>query len=572
LVLSRWNIRRKLTVCLALLLVATLTLAIGGFTNVYAFRGVVKSISRRASELPMAVTLAQHVSALRATLPSKQLPEGDLPGNMVEPSVGSPLMSLEFEGHLSDVHQSLRGYRQRLEENASEHGRIGDIQHEMRTVHEMETTLKRIDSLKHKPEDDWLLRDEHLREELRAQVERLNQMAEKLPSYLQERMYALQGDVRGHYRFWIVATWFMSLAAGLLLLVLGRLFYRWVIRPLQCLLHGSRRVAGGDFHHRTYLGSGDEMEELADALNQMTERFQQIRDDLDEQVRQRTREVIRGEQLASVGFLAAGVAHEINNPLASIALCAESLEQQLPDWFPAPGDRTGEEDDEALGVAGEDRHMTACHSSSASLDASRELVQDYLRMIQEEAFRCKSITERLLDFSRLGDREKHPTELRDLVQGVIDMVRHVGKYRQKQIDFHGDETIEAPVNPQEFKQVVLNLITNGLESLNPGGTVRLRLFACRESAVLEVTDNGCGMTDEVKAHLFEPFFTRRKDGQGTGLGMSISYRIINEHGGSIEVHSDGPGTGSRFTIRLPLEARPQTPAIQKEIPHRHQAA
>jgi signal transduction histidine kinase len=80
------------------------------------------------------------------------------------------------------------------------------------------------------------------------------------------------------------------------------------------------------------------------------------------------------------------------------------------------------------------------------------------------------------------------------------------------------------------------------------------------------------MTDEVKAHLFEPFFTRRKDGQGTGLGMSISYRIINEHGGSIEVHSDGPGTGSRFTIRLPLEARPQTPAIQKEIPHRHQAA
>ena len=134
------------------------------------------------------------------------------------------------------------------------------------------------------------------------------------------------------------------------------------------------------------------MEELAQAMNDMTERFQQIRDDLDQQVKERTREVIRGEQLASVGFLAAGVAHEINNPLASIAFCAESLERRLeeilvvhPELVQQPMD--GDEENPL------------------------EVIQDYLKMMQTEAFRCKTITGRLLDFSRLGDIEKQEVDL-----------------------------------------------------------------------------------------------------------------------------------------------------------------
>ena len=541
--ITGWPIRRKLTFCIALLLIAVTILSINGIRGVYAFRGLARSVSRRATELPLAVALAQHVSAMRATLPTSRRLEMLTTDSGPQP-IGGPLLSLEFDGYLRNVRETLQCYRQKLHENASVHVPIGDIRRELDTARQMEATLQRIGRLK--SNEDWLLLDDVQQQELTEAVDELIQLAEKLPSYLQERMHDLQGDVRWHYRTWIVLAWLTSLFSALLLLLLGQLFYRWVFRPLRTLIEGSRRVAAGDFLHRIQLSSGDEMDELAQAMNDMTERFQQIRDDLDRQVQQRTREVIRGEQLASVGFLAAGVAHEINNPLASIALCAESLEERLVEVL-CPAD-SGD-------------------ATSAADGPEVEVVRDYLRMMQEEAFRCKEITERLLDFSRLGDVQQQETDLAELVQGVIEMVGHVGKYRQKQIEFHCGGPVRAWVNSQEMKQVVLNLITNGLESLDPGGTVTVQLRRQSDYAELIVTDNGCGMSEEVKAHLFEPFFTRRKDGQGTGLGMSITFRIIAEHGGEIDVYSAGPGHGSRLTVRLPLK-----PRHMKEHRHRHQAA
>jgi signal transduction histidine kinase len=174
-------------------------------------------------------------------------------------------------------------------------------------------------------------------------------------------------------------------------------------------------------------------------------------------------------------------------------------------------------------------------------------------MIQDEAFRCKGITERLLDFSRLSDVEKSSTDLTDLVSGVIDTVRHVGKYRDKRVSLEQSNAVYVPINAQEIKQVVLNLITNGLDSLDAGGDVSVQVAVDASHAILVVKDNGCGMTAETQEHIFEPFFTRRRDGQGTGLGMSISYRIVTDHGGDISVRSDGPGKGSRFIVRLPLQ-------------------
>jgi len=298
-------------------------------------------------------------------------------------------------------------------------------------------------------------------------------------------------------------------------------------------------VAAGEFGYRIRLTSQDEMSELADALNDMTARFQAIRDDLDSQVQERTKQVVRSEQLASVGFLAAGVAHEINNPLASIAMCAESLEGRIQEVVTQSGD-----------------------------ESAGKIVQHYLRMIQTEAFRCKGITERLLDFARMGDVQRQYTDLRELIQGVIDMVAHLGKYSGKCVEFAEGNSVVAEVNPQELKQVVLNLITNALDSLSPDGAVRVELFERAGQAEIVVSDNGCGMTDEVLKHLFEPFFTRRRGGQGTGLGLSITYRIVADHNGHIDVHSDGPGKGSQFRVSLPIDVHDE----QREKDHRYQAA
>ncbi len=263
----------------------------------------------------------------------------------------------------------------------------------------------------------------------------------ELPSYLHGRIHDLAGEVRTRYRTLIIITWLATVTALGTFTLFVQLFYRWVFRPLRVLIKGSRVVAAGNFSYRIALDTHDEMAELAGAMNEMTARFQAIRDDLDRQVQVRTKQVVRSEQLASVGFLAAGVAHEINNPLASIAMCAESLERRLAEIVPV-------------------------ESENATI------VVRYLRMIQTEAFRCKEITEKLLDFSRLGDVQHQTTDLRELIQGVIEMVRHLGKYQEKQILFPTGEPVLAPVNAQEIKQVVLNLITNALDSVEPGGTSR----------------------------------------------------------------------------------------------------
>ena len=308
-------------------------------------------------------------------------------------------------------------------------------------------------------------------------------------------------------------------------------------------------MAAGNFHYRIALNTSDEMAELAEALNDMTSRFRDIRDDLDRQVQERTKQVVRNEQLASVGFLAAGVAHEINNPLASIALGAESLEGRLRELL--------------------DGNQTALDAEECTV------VGKYLRMIQSEAFRCKGITEKLLDFSRMGEVKRAPTDLRELVEGVIEMIGHLGKYQEKKVEFSYGPSVTAAVNSQEIKQVVLNLLTNALDSLDPGGKVAVELSTRNGQAELVFTDNGCGMTAEVLEHLFEPFFTRRRNGQGTGLGLSITYRIVADHEGTIAVHSDGPGCGSQFRVRLPLTTPPPSESEHqsyKETAHRYQAA
>ena len=539
--LFKWSIRTKLFLCLGLLLVEVATLGWGGIYGLYAYRSLVRSLGRRVPELPLANILSQRVSDLRVAL-SDDAPlvrEVQTQGAHAVFEAHEPLVRYarhEFLAGLENVKICLNQYRQQLTENPDQNGQIGDSRQEWETVHKIETLLERIDATIR--DQNWLI-DEPKRGLLTGELEQLQQLAAQLPTHLYDRISESTIEAKGQYKNLLTLTWATSVAAASLLGLFVHLFYRWVFRPLRILISGSRKVAGGRFDYRIRLHTHDEMSELAGAMNGMTARFQAIRDDLDCQVKQRTKQVVRSEQLASVGFLAAGVAHEINNPLASIAMCAESLEGRL---------------------------------ASVCDQGEQEVVRKYLRMIQTEAFRCKGITERLLDFSRMGEVKRQPTELGELVQGVIEMVGHVGKYQDAHINFASSGPVVVSANPQELKQVVLNLLANALDSLDTEGVVNVTLDRRGNEAELAIADNGCGMTPEVMEHLFEPFFTRRRGGQGTCLGLSIVYRIVADHEGTIDVHSDGPNRGSTFRVRLPLAPAAIKTPTEKEKSYRYQAA
>jgi signal transduction histidine kinase len=507
----------------ALLSVIVATLSITSFHGIFTYRQLVRGISCRAAELEPASRLTAAVGETRFTLRQIQT-QTDFTG---QPRSDAWVMRESFEANLISVKSALESYHDALKGSDAEDPFIGDKRQEYETVQQIRYCLANITKLKN--ETDWVL-EPVVSDELERELVLLADLSGKLPNFLRDKMRTFRDEARGLYHTWTFLNWTATTLTVIGLIALVRLFNIWILKPIQTLIAGSRCVVAGDFSHRIQLDTRDEVAELAAAMNAMTERFQQIRDDLDAQVQQRTKEVVRSEQMASVGFLAAGVAHEINNPLASIAWAAESLESRVQDLW------SDDEDEE----------------EEAEPDADVAVLKKYLRRIQDEAFRCKGITERLLDFSRIGDLTRHDTDLREVVEGVIDMVRHLGKHRRKEITFDCHDSVVVSANAQEMKQVVLNIVTNALDSLDQEGEVRIELRRDAECAALTVADNGCGMTEEVLKHLYEPFFTRRRGGQGTGLGLSITYRIVTDHGGQIQAFSDGPGQGSRITIKLPL--------------------
>src|SRR5207253_5289095 len=167
------------------------------------------------------------------------------------------------------------------------------------------------------------------------------------------------------------------------------------------------------------------------------------------------------------GFLAAGVAHEINNPLASILFCAEALERRL---------------EEVLAAA------TAKRASSAD----SEVLIRYLKMVQQEALRCKDITQKLLDFSQTGERKREPTDLAGLITGVLEVARHLPNCRGKNVAFNPAAYIVAPVNAQDLKSVILNFVVNALDSMDDTGSLGITLTVAGSHAEMAFTDTGCG--------------------------------------------------------------------------------
>ena len=522
----KWPVRVKVYIGIGLLLAMVAILSSSGLYSTYAYRTLVKTLSWRVSELPLAAEMSAHVADMRVTLCEvRGLRASGSPDSQPELlSLRASLARQQFAGQLGDVEDTLAEYCSLLDHKLRSAGSMGDNQPERQAVQRIEDSLQRIHQTS--SDENWMYNELAL-SELDREVIELQIMAVDLPTHLHATLKGFAAEVRGQYHALLIGLWITSALAALVFAVFVRLFYRWIFRPLDILIRGSRKVAGGDFNYQVQLQTHDEMSELAGAMNDMTLRFRTIRDDLDRQVQQRTKQVVRNEQLASVGFLAAGVAHEINNPLASIAICAESLEGRVHDLL---------------------------DNTDAGSDDQGSIITNYLRMIQSEAFRCKGITEKHLDFSRIGPPKRRLTDLRELVRGVIEMIGHLGRYQGKSIELCDGPAVSAPVNGQELKQVVLNLLTNALDSLGDDGRVEIRLESRDRMAELSVADNGCGMDTEVMERIFEPFFTRRRAGQGTGLGLSICYRIVSDHGGTIEARSPGPARGATFLVRLPLSA------------------
>lgn len=537
--LSRWTIRKKLQIAMVVLGLVIAVLGYSSFRGVYAYKELVATLSSRASEIPLTAELTRAIDDLRVDQEPAQSRE-ILTFAMQETDPSNSYARKPFSDRLQQVREILARYKSRLESSHTDALFLADRSEELETAEKIGELINEI-AWRNGQKDLMTHRVARLQQE--QDLDQLGELAHKLPNLLTLRMVSFRDEVRIRYRTWIIMAWSSAiLAIGMLV---GLLVYARsaVVRPFKNLLYGARRVANCDFAYRIHTSSSDEIAELAHAINLSAQSFLAIQKDLKEQVRQRSEEVIRNEQLASVGFLAAGVAHEINNPLAAIAWSAEALEARLH---------------RILHPVMEETLEPSAKPTESLAGADLDTLRTYLRRIQDEAFRCKGITERLLDFSRLGTiQRKQKTDMNEIVEDVVDMVRHLGPYRSQKIEVDiSDTPAIAWASPQEMTQVVLNLVTNALESLDPdsrSGVVRVKVHHRPEQdqVHLVIEDNGCGMDQEVLKHLFEPFFTRRRDGRGTGLGLPITNRIITDHGGRITPRSDGPGLGSRFEITLP---------------------
>ncbi|MBI4420730.1 MAG: hypothetical protein HY560_07885 [Gemmatimonadetes bacterium] len=238
------------------------------------------------------------------------------------------------------------------------------------------------------------------------------------------------------------------------------------------------------------------------------------------------KQITQTEKMAAVGTLAAGIMHEINNPLATIAACVEALEARRPEL---PRE-------------------------------ARRGFDEYLRIIESELDRCKAIVDGLLDFSRPKASHKRPVELNQLIEDALFLVKHHDRFKRIQLERRlADGLPEIEANAKQLLQVFLDLRINAIDSMDGAGrlTVASELNPERRDEVrVSIADTGQGIAREDMPKIFEPFYTTKPPGRGTGLGLSICYGIVAEHHGRITVDSQ-PNRGSTFQVYLPIKGVPE---------------
>jgi len=327
-------------------------------------------------------------------------------------------------------------------------------------------------------------------------------------------------------------TFSLIFSAGTILtIVVGYLLAQSIAKPILRLRSVSQAVAAGDLNQDTGLRGADEIGELAGAFDIMTLR---LRDRTAEAARlydetlERNKELgeinarlqtaqaqlIQSEKLASVGQLTAGIVHDVKNPLAVIKGLAEELSEEF------------------------------------SVDPS---MKDQLGTIRESAGKASTIVTDLLKFARQSTPDLERRDMRETIEASLRLTEYLARKGKVEIK------VDVPSDPvlvwydaQQIEQVLINLLGNAIQAMKNGGTIRINLSRSESSIALSVQDNGVGIPEKNLQRIFDPFFTTKSEGEGTGLGLSVSFGIITRHRGQISVDSK-PGLGTTFTILLPID-------------------
>ncbi len=313
-----------------------------------------------------------------------------------------------------------------------------------------------------------------------------------------------------------------------------------VYRPLRDLVRGIRRVASGDLEGSIPVRSQDEIGQVAAEFNHMTGELHTARQEitgwnrtLEERVERKTRELeqahhslLHTEKLASVGKLAATVAHEINNPLFGILTSARLAKRQV--------------------------------EKSPLEAAQKEKLTAKLGTIEHESQRCGEIVKNLLAFSRQTPPHLEIVDIDTIIQRCVNLIQHTYQLQGIQLSVESEpQKAWVRGDPGQIQQVLLALLVNAGDAMPQGGEVTIAAAVEGERVSLRVRDNGPGIPEDLQQRIFEPFFSTKEDGQGTGLGLAIASGIVEQHDGTIAVTS-APGKGSEFHIRLPLARVPST--------------
>ncbi|MGA2147606.1 MAG: ATP-binding protein [Bryobacteraceae bacterium] len=323
--------------------------------------------------------------------------------------------------------------------------------------------------------------------------------------------------------------WF--LAGAIVFGCLAAILFMWIVvyRPVKALIDGTHRVAGGDLDYRLPAQSEDELGDLARSFNHMTAKVAGVQEEIEERVRRKTAELERvhktllaNEKMASIGKLAATVAHEINNPLFGILTYARLVAREL---------------------------------QKQELPHRGELVEQ-LETIEHESKRCGDLVKNLLTFSRQTPSHREPNDLNAIVRRAVLLVKH--KLDMQSIELRENLAADLPpvdCDANQIQQAVLVLLVNASEAMPKGGSIEVvtEFDSATEQGAVRVKDTGSGIPADVLGRIFDPFFTTKEDQNRTGLGLAVARSIVEQHAGEITVESR-QGEGTEFRITLPAAA------------------